>query len=103
MEAQEEEEENSGTTAESSPNKSGNWQESDSCLQWIVGTKKKQEAEKQVEDRRQNGENVEDDEDAEEKFTKGLFEFYFILIIFSAAKNIFQFHKNSLVFHLPNC
>lgn len=91
MEAQEEEEENSGTAAESSPNKSGNWQESDSCLQWIVGTKKKQEAEKEVEDRRQNGENVEDDEDAEEKFTKGLFEIYFILIIVNVGKNIFQF------------
>lgn len=112
MEAQEEEEENSGTTAESSPNKSGNWQESDSCLQWIVGTKKKQEAEKQVEDRRQNGENVEDDEDAEEKFTKALHEAgkhmensfvaAYVALLIGCLIQDNQSHVEKVKEHLPN-
>ena len=85
MEAQEEEEESSGSIADSSANKSGNWEETDSCLQWIVGTKKKQEAEKQAEDRRQNGENDDDAEDAEEKFTKGWFEIHITLILLDAC------------------
>ncbi|XP_036357236.1 wings apart-like protein homolog [Octopus sinensis] len=72
MEAQEEEE--GSNTEGSSPNKSGNWHESDSCLQWIVGTKRK-EAEKQNE-QKHNGEDEShiDATDAEEKFTKALHE-----------------------------
>ncbi|GAB1600116.1 wings apart-like protein homolog [Argonauta hians] len=72
MEAQEEEE--NCNTEGSSPNKSGNWHEADSCLQWIVGTKRK-EAEKQNEQKHNGEEESESDAtDAEEKFTKALHE-----------------------------
>lgn len=74
MEAEEEGEESSGNALESSADKSGTWEESDSCLQWIIGTKKRHEAEKQADDRKQNGESDEDAQDAEEKFTKALNE-----------------------------
>lgn len=65
--AQQLEEADEPKTPEKSPNKSGEWRESDSGMEWIVDSTKKASAKKGG----NSGDDKEKDLDDEETFTKG--------------------------------
>lgn len=68
--AQQLEEADEPKTPEKSPNKSGEWRESDSGMEWIVDSGKKSSAKKGG---NSAGDDKEKDLDDEETFTKGKF------------------------------